>query len=169
MTQKQCPCRIGTESELTLAQCCQPFIAGKKKPETAEQLLRSRYTAFATNAIDYILATHHSKTRGELNRDEIEGWAKESKWLGFKLIENAPQEIGPEKTVLYFQADYVAEGKHHEHMEKSLFEKEDGEWRFVDAQGLKMGPIRRTEPKMGRNDPCACGSGKKFKKCCAAA
>ena len=28
--------------------------------------------------------------------------------------------------------------------------------------------IRRTEPKMGRNDPCPCGSGKKFKKCCGA-
>jgi uncharacterized protein YchJ len=29
-------------------------------------------------------------------------------------------------------------------------------------------PIRRSEPKVGRNDPCPCGSGKKYKKCCGA-
>ncbi len=27
-------------------------------------------------------------------------------------------------------------------------------------------PFRRTEPRVGRNDPCPCGSGKKYKKCC---
>ena len=27
-------------------------------------------------------------------------------------------------------------------------------------------PIRRQGPRLGRNDPCACGSGKKFKRCC---
>ena len=51
-------------------------------------------------------------------------------------------------------------------IEKSFFEKENGEWRFIDAQGVQLGTYRRTEPKAGRNDPCACGSGKKFKKCC---
>jgi preprotein translocase subunit SecA len=29
-------------------------------------------------------------------------------------------------------------------------------------------PVRRAEPKVGRNDPCPCGSGKKYKRCCGA-
>ena len=31
---------------------------------------------------------------------------------------------------------------------------------------LGQKPMRREEPKVGRNEPCPCGSGKKFKKCC---
>ena len=51
---------------------------------------------------------------------------------------------------------------------QSIFEKENGEWKFLDARGISVGTYRREEPKTGRNDPCPCGSGKKFKKCCAA-
>jgi SEC-C motif-containing protein len=60
------------------------------------------------------------------------------------------------------------DGKLHDHREHSLFEKENGEWRFLDAQAGKTPTLRREEPKVGRNDPCSCGSGKKFKKCCGA-
>lgn len=41
------------------------------------------------------------------------------------------------------------------------FEIEDDE-----AEDFKIQPYTRPEPKVGRNDPCPCGSGKKYKKCC---
>jgi SEC-C motif-containing protein len=159
-----CPCG----SELTPQNCCLPLIQGKKKPVTAEQLLRSRYTAFTRGDVDYILNTHHSKTRSDVKREEIEDWSKSSEWLGLKIVQKEGGEEKDNQGSIVFCAGYRADGKVNEHWEQSLFEKEEGEWRFLDARGVQVGPYRRTEPKIGRNDPCPCGSGKKNKKCCAA-
>lgn len=129
-------------------------------------LLRARYTAFALGYIDFIVSTHHSRTRHEVKREEIEDWSKNSQWLGLKIVE---KEAGNEKDqtgTIIFGAKYQSEGETHDHWEKSFFEKENNEWRFLDAHGLVKGPLRRTEPKVGRNDPCPCGSSKKYKKCC---
>lgn len=166
-TKETCPCG----SELELQTCCLPYIQGKKKAVTAEELLRSRYTAFTRGEVDYILSTHHSKTRHEVKREEIEDWSKNSEWLGLKIVQKEAGEAKDETGTIVFCAGYRAtndkDGKVNEHWEQSLFEKEKGEWRFLDARGVQVGPYRRAEPKIGRNDPCPCGSGKKHKKCCA--
>ncbi|MEN9723415.1 MAG: hypothetical protein RJB38_1401 [Pseudomonadota bacterium] len=128
--------------------------------------MRARYAAFVLGEIDYILKTHHSQTVGEVDRAGIEEWSRKSKWLGLKILET---EAGLEKDLqgtVTFHVQYEVDGKIHDHREHSLFEKESGEWRFLDAQPAKTETIRRQEPKQGRNDPCPCGSGKKFKKCC---
>ncbi len=156
-----CPCG----SQVSLADCCLPYVKGKRKAETAERLLRARYTAFTQGEIDFILDTHHSKTRGEIKRDEVADWAKSSEWLGLEIQQKSGGEPTDAQGQIIFLARYRADGKEHDHWEHSLFEKEEGEWKFLDAQGLQQGPIRRTEPKIGRNDPCSCGSGKKYKKC----
>lgn len=158
-----CPC--GSKNDVS--QCCLPIIQGKKSAITAEDLLRARYSAFVLGEIDFILSSHHSKTLKDVKREEIEDWSKNSKWLELKIVETEQGGKDDQQGSIIFGAHYVAEGKTHEHWEKSLFEKENGEWRFLDAHGLKRGPMRRTEPKIGRNDPCSCGSGKKYKKCCA--
>lgn len=164
--QSDCPCGSGTE----LAQCCLPLIEGKKNSITAEDLLRSRYTAFTRGDIDYIFNTHHSKTRGEIKRDEIEEWSRESEWKGLQIVQKEAGTSTDEKGTLVFCARYEdAEGKPQEHWEQALFEKEGVYWRFLDARGIQTGTYRREDPKIGRNDPCPCGSGKKFKKCCVKA
>jgi len=56
-------------------------------------------------------------------------------------------------------------GETHAHHERSLFVKEKGRWLFREGH-TPQATVRRTTPKVGRNDPCSCGSGKKFKKCC---
>jgi SEC-C motif-containing protein len=159
-----CPC--GSSIELSL--CCLPVLQGKKEPQTAEELLRARYTAFTQGDIDFILNTHHSRTRSEINREEIEDWAKGSEWLELKIVQKEAGQNKDEQGTIIFGAHYRSkeDGKAHEHWEKSSFEKENGSWRFLDAQGVHLGTYRRPEPKIGRNDPCSCGSGKKFKKCC---
>jgi len=52
--------------------------------------------------------------------------------------------------------------KHHE---LASFKKIEGEWYFEDGKKISVKQVKRAEPKLGRNDPCHCGSGKKFKKC----
>lgn len=162
MSVDSCPCGSG----LDLAGCCLPFIEGKKIPVTAEDLLRARYTAFTRGAIDYILETHHSRTRSEVNREEIQEWSRSSQWLGLKIVQKEAGQAQDEQGVIVFCAQYSAQGKQEDHWEQSFFEKENGVWRFLDAQRVQVGPYRRPEPKVGRNDPCSCGSGKKYKKCC---
>ena len=159
---KTCPCGSAAE----YAQCCQPLIKGKKKPKTAEELLRARYTAFATGEIDFVIDTHHSKTRAEIKREEIEDWSKTSDWQSLQIVQIEAGKEADTNAAIVFCARYNdGEGKAQEHWEQALFEKENGDWRFVDARGIRQGTYVRDEPKIGRNDPCHCGSGKKFKKC----
>lgn len=161
MATQICPCSSGLE----LAQCCQPFVRGKSQPATAEQLLRSRYTAFALGEIDYVLATHHTRTRHEVKREEIEDWSRNSEWLGLKIVQTEAGQASDTQGTILFCAQYKQGDESHDHWEQSYFEKEGGEWRFLDAKGVQAGPIRRDAPKIGRNDPCHCGSGQKYKKC----
>ena len=58
-------------------------------------------------------------------------------------------------------ANYEANGEEVSHKERSLFKKDEGIWYFYNAASLD--PVKRENPKVGRNDPCPCGSGKKFK------
>lgn len=161
----QCLCHSGK----TFGACCEPILKKGVQPKTAEELLRARYSAFALGEIDYIVNTHHSKTRGEVKRSEIEEWSKNSQWLGLEVLNKEAGEPADDKGVIIFHAKYSIDGKENDHYEKSFFEKENGEWKFYDAHGLHQGPYVRQEPKVGRNDPCNCGSGKKFKKCHGAA
>jgi SEC-C motif-containing protein len=159
-----CPCG----SEIDLSQCCLPVIQGKQEAPTAEKLLRARYTAFTRGDVDFILETHHSRTRHDVKRKEIEDWSKNSEWLGLKIVQSDAGKETDQTGIIIFSAQYKTGEKVHDHAEKSFFEKEGQKWRFLDAHGLISGPLRRTEPKIGRNDPCSCGSQKKYKKCCGA-
>jgi SEC-C motif-containing protein len=159
-----CPCC----SDQPYSKCCEPLLKGKSKAKTAEDLLRSRYTAFVVGNIDYIMATHHSRTVGEVKRNELEEWSRDASWMGLKLLQAEGGTDLDDKATLVFHAQYELDGKVQDHFEKSFFEKENGVWKFLDAHGIQNGPYVREEPKIGRNDPCHCGSGKKFKKCHAA-
>ena len=99
---------------------------------------------------------------GKKKREEIEDWSKNSEWLGLKIVQKEAGEKTDETGTIVFCAGYRAEGKVQEHWEQSFFEKENGTWKFLDARGVQVGPYRRTEPKIGRNDPCPCGSGRRF-------
>jgi SEC-C motif-containing protein len=156
-----CPC--GSEKEFS--KCCEPYINGKKSAPTAESLMRARYSAFATGAVEYIFKTHHESTKGTLDQDGIKSWALESTWLGLSIVETKEGGEKDSTGEVEFRCQFNYGGKDQYHHELSSFKKENGEWFFVDGK-LIDGTVKRTEPKIGRNDPCSCGSGKKFKKCC---
>lgn len=160
-----CPCGKGASLET----CCGPFIDGTKRPATAEDLMRSRYTAFATHNVDYILDTHDPERVGEIDRKNTEAWAKDSEWLGFELVSSEKGGVDDDAGVIEFVAKYKVKGLAIDHRERAIFRKQNGRWYFVDGQMVGGPPVRRTEPRIGRNDPCHCGSGKKYKKCHGAA
>lgn len=159
----QCPCGSGK----TFSACCKPYLEGSAQPATAEDLMRSRYTAYVKKNIDYIQSTHSPQTRDSLDMEATREWAEESQWKGLAILNT--QEGGSQDSTgtVEFKAEYVQENRPYTHHEVSRFEKIDGTWFFVDGHPARETYVRE-QPKVGRNDPCPCGSGKKYKKCCGA-
>ena len=137
-------------------------------PETAAELMRSRYTAFATHQIDYLIASHHPETRGEIKRDDVERWSRRAAWLGLEIVATEEGQAGDDQGFVEFTARYREAGQERLHHERSLFRRHQGRWFFHSAEYPKAAPVQRAQPKVGRNEPCPCGSGKKHKKCCGA-
>lgn len=163
----KCPC----ESDKEYTQCCEPYIDGQKMAPTPEALMRSRYSAYVKGAIPYLRETLAPESRGDFSETDVQEWAKTSEWKGLEILK------AHENTV-EFVAKYKTQGKIIEHHEVSTFRKQGDRWYFVDGESHvheegkghqePRKPVTRVEPKLGRNDPCKCGSGKKFKKCCGA-
>ncbi len=158
----QCPCQSGK----TFKRCCEPIINGLKQAETAEQLMRARYTAYTEVQMDFIEKTHDPKTRSTTDMKANREWAESTKWQGLEIIETKQGGIEDEAGTVEFKAMFGTDEGLQEHHELSQFRKQDGKWFFFDAKDPSKQPIVRQEAKVGRNDPCPCGSGKKFKKCC---
>ncbi len=128
--------------------------------------MRSRYSAFATANVDYLHDTLLPDTRADFERAGAEEWARTSEWTGLTI--RGVDGGGAEDAEGYveFVAHFRQEGKDLLHHETGHFKREDGRWFYADGiRGQK--PVR--VEKIGRNDPCSCGSGKKYKKCCGAA
>lgn len=165
-----CPCRSMDQIKLQYEECCEPFIKGKKKAPTVEILMRSRYVAYVVKNINYIDETQITVENEVFNKEEALKWAESSEWLGLEIKKTQKGEPNDNTGVVEFVAHYKdkASGTELRHHETSLFQKRDGDWKFKEGQIHGAQPLKRLEPKIGRNDPCSCNSGKKFKKCCGA-
>ena len=159
MTDTDCPCG----SSRSLAACCGPYLEGAPAP-TAEALMRSRYSAFVTGNIDHIERTLAPEARADFERAHIAEWAANSEWLGLEVRTTEAGGAGDDEGKVEFLAHFAFKGQRHTHHELSRFARRDGQWLYVD--GDIVVPKPRTVTKIGRNDPCPCGSGKKYKKCC---
>lgn len=155
---------IPFEDEAALRAYCQPFIRGEKQPETAVELMASRYVAYALGEVDYILETHDPDTRNDTDREATAQWAKSAKFHGLTILRTERGQPDDDHGEVEFEARFTLEGQEQVHHERSQFVKKDGRWYFADGKQVQA-PVRRKEPKLGRNDPCFCGSGKKLKKC----
>lgn len=154
-------------SQQPFEQCCEIYLKGEQKPETAEQLMRSRYAAHVRVDMQYMMDTHHPETRKEINVDSTARWARECQWQTLQIQSVEKGGVDDDEGIIEFIAPYRdARGQRKVHHEVSLFQKVDGVWYFRDAAAPKVSQVTRGQPKVGRNDPCTCGSGKKYKKCC---
>jgi len=125
-----CPC--GSKNEYS--DCCGAIINGKRNASTAEELMRSRYSAFVKADIDYLMRSHHSKTRPLKERKDIETWTKSVQWMGLVILNTAAGQINDLKGHVEFRALYLESGRMEQIHENSLFEKENGKWVYVSGE-----------------------------------
>lgn len=152
-----CPCG----SMKTISECCGPIIEGAPAP-TAEALMRSRYTAFVQKKLDHIERTHAPEIRADFNRAEAERLAEECEWQGLEI--RSTSENGDTAQV-DFNIRFRRDKKDMVQSELASFRRENGHWLYEKGD-LNTQVPQRLVAKVGRNDPCPCGSGKKAKKCC---
>ena len=169
---KNCPCGTGR----IYSECCEPYITGKAKAPTAEALMRSRYSAYAEHAIDYIVNTCIRREKdNDIDHKSTRDWSERSNWLGLKIISTEKGGLADKEGTVEFEAVYERNGLKDVHHEKAKFKRDSvtsgdetagvGEWLYDEGDVIPHTMVR-SSPKTGRNDPCSCGSGKKYKFCC---
>jgi SEC-C motif domain protein len=158
VTETGCPCG----SKIAEAQCCAPIIAGEPAA-TAEALMRSRYCAYVRGAIQHLMTTHDAKTRGDVDEKAVAAWSRTTTWMGLEIL--ATEAGGPDdqEGVVEFIARGSTNGTAFAQRERSRFRKVEGRWYYVDGKTGNE-PVRK-QATPGRNDPCPCGSGMKYKRC----
>ena len=115
-------------ASVSFENCCEPYIKGSKNAPTAETLMRSRYSAFATGAADYLVNTTHSSKRKLHNKSEILAWSQSNQWLRLEIL-------AVTETTVTFNAYYLDENlKAQIHYEHSTFKLENGKWFYVDGE-----------------------------------
>lgn len=157
------PCRCG--SGKSFSQCCEPVIAGAHPARTPEELMRARFTAHCLRNYSFLVDSVHPDHREDISEESIGQWAGQVDWESLEVHGAAPGNSDDEGTVS-FTAHYAVRGIPQELREDAFFSRVNGEWKYVDGHVHKQQPHERETPKIGRNDPCPCGSGKKYKKCC---
>ncbi|MEZ7503063.1 YchJ family protein [Psychrobacter sp. Arc29] len=170
-----CPCQINPSAEtvntaLSYQDCCQPYHESLTAPD-AERLMRSRYSAFVLIKPEYLVKTTVPAQQGLLDVQAIKSWAKETDWAGLEIVEHTPK-LGKRHAQVEFKAYFNTKdnagnlaGKIQAHHELSIFvnvkdkNSDDAHWYFLDPT------VAMT---VTQKQPCICGSGEKFKRCCGA-
>ncbi len=157
-----CPCG----STKPYADCCRPLITGDRRAETAEQLMRSRYTAYVKKELAWLRESLHPGHRADYDEKSSRDWADRATWHGIEVLRTEQGGAADDTGTVEFVVSFTESGVKQEHHERSAFQKVNGVWYFKEGKALPPRPVVRQGPRAGRNDPCPCGSGKKFKKCC---
>ena len=152
-------------SQKSFAECCEPIIADMGKARTPEELMRARYSAHASGKLQFLVDSVHPDYRKGVSVEELEQWSPHVTWTGLEILSATPGETDNEGYVS-FTAHFKVGEVEQEMTEDSFFTKHDGTWMYVDGTVQSEEPYVRESPRVGRNDPCPCGSGKKHKKCC---
>ncbi|MGI9273683.1 MAG: YchJ family protein [Endozoicomonas sp.] len=150
-----CPCGSGQP----YPQCCGLYHGGEPVP-TAEKLMRSRFCAYFLGNTDYLTATTWPRQQAGLDKAAIQSRADDVQWTRLDVIRSEAGQINDNKGIVEFRAWFTQPGDSEEqpYHETSDFIREDSRWYFI-YPGI--------EAQMpARNDPCICGSGRKYKKCC---
>ena len=155
-----CPCGSGID----YSTCCEPVISGRTPAPSAEALMRARYSAHAKVEVDFIYDSTHPDHREGYDRAGTKEWAAESEWHGLQILGTNRGGAGDETGEVEFVARFRDKSGVRNHHERGQFQKVKGRWYFTEGIMVKPQPL--SVAKTGRNDPCPCGSGRKYKKCC---
>ncbi len=155
-----CPCGSGK----SYSDCCEPVITGERPAETAEQLMRARYSAYVGVKTEFIFNSTHPDHRKGYDHEGTREWAENSEWLRLEIVETRQGGMDDDTGEVEFIASFREKGLSRSHHECAQFTRDKGCWFFTDGKLVKPRPV--SVAKIGRNDPCICGSGLKYKKCC---
>ena len=122
-------CYCGTTK--SYQDCCEVFHRNNGKTETAEQLMRSRYSAFVLADGDYLMATHHSSTRPTKEKKAIVKWAKSVQWIKLEVLDTSKGSKDNIEGTVTFNAYFFENGKVDIIHEKSAFVKENEQWFYL--------------------------------------
>ncbi len=134
---KPCPCHSGIKYK----KCCRPFHTGAQQVEAPEQLLRSRYSAYAIGEANYIMATTHPDHE-EAQKPEPQ-WRQElglfARHTTFTSLDIQQQSYTPGEDTgwIVFAAGLEQNGQNASFREKSIFERIDGTWLYASAEELE--------------------------------
>ncbi|WP_281763883.1 YchJ family protein [Neptunitalea lumnitzerae] len=113
------------------SECCEVFHRNGGNTATAEQLMRSRYSAFVLANGDYLMLSHHSKTRPVREKKAIVAWAKSVNWIKLEVLATQKGNPTDDKGTVTFNAYFFENGKVDVIHEKSAFVKEKGVWKYL--------------------------------------
>ncbi|WP_194768269.1 YchJ family protein [Tamlana sp. I1] len=115
----------------TYEACCEKVHKNIANAKTAEQLMRSRYSAFVLANGDYLMASHHSKTRKPKEKKAIVNWAKSVQWIKLEVKETTKGLENDHEGTVTFNAYFFEHGKVEVIHEKSAFVKENNLWMYL--------------------------------------
>jgi len=122
-------CHCGTTK--TYQDCCEIFHSNNGTTEPAEQLMRSRYSAFVLADGNYLMATHHSSTRPTKDKKAIVKWAKSVQWIRLEVLETTKGTENDTEGTVTFNAYFFENGNVDVIHEKSAFVKENEQWFYL--------------------------------------
>jgi SEC-C motif-containing protein len=155
-----CPCGSGNP----YSECCEQIVSGGRSAETAEQLMRARYSAYVFAQMNFVFESTHPDHRQDYDHVGTKEWAETAEWQGLEIVSTIKGEADDSVGEVEFIARFSEKGDNREHHEAGQFKRKDGRWYFTEGRMIRPKPL--TVTKVGRNDPCTCGSGLKYKKCC---
>lgn len=155
MTSNALLCFCG--SQQLYADCCEPFHLKTKQPQTPEQLMRARYSAYAVKNAAFVRESYATEKQAENSLSEIKDFATSCRFINLTVLDSGYND---ETGFVKFKAHYFYQDLYCELAEHSRFIKEDEQWRYLDGEITPVADI-----KVKRNDTCPCGSNKKYKKC----
>lgn len=138
---------------ISYKECCQPYHLGELAP-SPETLMRSRFSAFATANAAYVLDTQVKSLSENSNVIDFKQQLQTQKWIKLEVLESKEERVTFKASMIYNDILYTLN-------EKSHFIKDDHRWLYAKALSHED-----SERALKRNEPCPCGSGKKYKQCC---
>ena len=126
-----CPCK----SRETYGACCEPLHLGLVKPETAVQLMRSRYSAYFFRLVDYLVTTTHPDSLDRDLKARLEEAIHVANWRFLTILGSSKGGPGDKVGKVEFTAEYFEDGQARELHERSRLKRYQGAWKYLDAKG----------------------------------
>ncbi|MDH5711184.1 MAG: YchJ family metal-binding protein [Gammaproteobacteria bacterium] len=123
---EKCPCG----SEISFQQCCAKYLNDDAKPETAEQLMRSRYCAYVKHDEAYLLNSWHDQTQ-----PETIDFNPTTQWIRLRIVNSDRGMINDNEGNVEFTAIYKQNGRAYRLHEVSRFIRDSsGNWSYIDGE-----------------------------------